>query len=174
MFLRSTSRASSVFSYIGVSSDYNGIDSDRWQLNWKLLGTCGHPSRRRNFISWCIHWELFPNSGTILFNLFCLHCSSACIHDLGFSKQGPYKSWVIKKKKKNPGGFTWKIRAARSCSDIWLLPLHQIVSGFCIDEWQEQRQGGVDKGWKTLQKSVHYPSLMSGCFCWSGIMDQMT
>lgn len=80
---------------------------------------------------------------TCFVNVALLH---ACVSDLDFNKWGPYKGWVIKKKKKSPDGFTWQIQAAPSNSDVLLLPLHQIVSGFCIEEWQEKRLGGVDKG----------------------------
>lgn len=74
-----------------------------------------------------------------------------CVSGLGFNKQGPYKDWVIKRKKKAPDGFTGQIWSAPSNFDVLVLPLHQIVSGFWIDEWQEKRLDGVDKGFQTEQ-----------------------
>lgn len=157
-FLRSTRRTSSVFSYIGVTSNFSGLNSDRWQHSWKLpwdpwaskLGTSFHLPR-----SWATGLCCFLTR-----RLLCLTCFThvallhAYVSDLVFNKWGPYKGWVTEKKKKNPDGFTWQTWAVPSNSDVLLLPLHQIVSDFCIDEWQEKRLGGVDKGWKTEQKPV--------------------
>lgn len=76
--------------------------------------------------------------------LFCMHMLVVWFLINGV----PIKGWVTEKKKKKKKSRWIHIANMRapSNSDALLLPLHQIVSDFCIGEWQEKRLGGVDKG----------------------------
>lgn len=72
-----------------------------------------------------------------------------------FINMVPVKAESSRKWKKKAYGFTEQVWAAPPNSDVLLLPLHHFVSGFCIDEWQEKWQRGVDKCCKMEQNSVY-------------------
>lgn len=156
-FLGQTGGQGLCLTYIGVTSDFHVLASDRWQHTGKI--TFGPTDIRVGGIIYLGAGQqtlLCLNSETVVFHLFCLHGSYACVSDFDFYKHGSSKGWVIKKaKKKNACGFTEQVWAVPSNSDILLLPLHYFVSGFCINEWQEKWQGGMDKCCKMEQKSLY-------------------
>lgn len=100
-FLGQTGGQGLCLTYIGVTSDFHVLASDRWQHTGKI--TFGPTDIQVGGIIYLGAGQqtlLCLNSETVVFHLFCLHGSYACVSDFDFYKHGSSKGWVIKKAKK--------------------------------------------------------------------------